>query len=322
VLFRALELLQPTSTLYNLLSKKQTSTTQSTAIMTSAVAKFAAKKLLNGEMKKYADKGVAGEYDPYFAYVTDSRGKKRKVKKEIPDYIPEHQALILAKVRKRAYRLDYSLFNFLGIRFGWSSVVGIVPAVGDAADGFMAWQTLRLCKKATNKDFELKGSAQLLMWAWIFIDVIIGLIPFVGDLVDASVKANSRMCRVLEKELDEKFKPNSVNTPRPATIYEEFSDDDLAGLRDSYDGHAGVQRPSEARRPTERHGNPVEEKKGGWLSGGRKERQHDIEAQILPARSGSRRDGPQRSSSRREDPTRSGSRRDDPHRSGTKGSRR
>lgn len=58
--------------------------------------------------------------DPYFAMVEDPRrpGKFRKVKKQIPAYIPEHDADVLAEVRKSAYRLDMCLFNFMGIRFG------------------------------------------------------------------------------------------------------------------------------------------------------------------------------------------------------------
>ena len=50
------------------------------------------------------------------------------MKKQVPDYIPEHDAVILAKMRSRAYKLDMCLFNLMGIRFGWSSVVGIIPA--------------------------------------------------------------------------------------------------------------------------------------------------------------------------------------------------
>ena len=55
----------------------------------------------------------------------------KKVKKQIPAYIPSHDADILAKARKRAYKLDFCLFNFLGFRFGWSSVIGLIPAIGD-----------------------------------------------------------------------------------------------------------------------------------------------------------------------------------------------
>lgn len=50
------------------------------------------------------------------------------MKRQIPDYIPEHDAIILAKMRQRAYMLDMSLFNFMGVRFGWSSVIGLIPA--------------------------------------------------------------------------------------------------------------------------------------------------------------------------------------------------
>lgn len=61
-------------------------------------------------------------------YITDSRtGKQKKVKKIVPEYIPDHDALILAKMRKRAYKLDMALFEIAGIRFGWSSVIGFVP---------------------------------------------------------------------------------------------------------------------------------------------------------------------------------------------------
>jgi hypothetical protein len=56
------------------------------------------------------------------------QGKFKKVKKQIPDYIPEHDAIILAKMRQRAYMLDCSLFNIFGVRFGWSSVIGLIPA--------------------------------------------------------------------------------------------------------------------------------------------------------------------------------------------------
>ncbi|KAL7940370.1 hypothetical protein V8C42DRAFT_337755 [Trichoderma barbatum] len=38
-----------------------------------------------------------------------------------------------------------SLFNFLGIRFGWSSVIGLIPAAGDALDAFMAFMVYRTC---------------------------------------------------------------------------------------------------------------------------------------------------------------------------------
>lgn len=51
----------------------------------------------------------------------------KKVKKQIPEYIPDHDAQVLAHAKKVAYRLDMALFTLCGIRFGWSSVIGIIP---------------------------------------------------------------------------------------------------------------------------------------------------------------------------------------------------
>ena len=116
--------------------------------MANAIGKYAAKKLLRKQMAKYKTKEVSGDQvststilwfqtiltndvqDPYFARieVPGKPGKFKKVKKQVPDYIPEHDAVILAKMRSRAYKLDMCLFNFLGIRFGWSSVIGLLPA--------------------------------------------------------------------------------------------------------------------------------------------------------------------------------------------------
>lgn len=71
--------------------------------------------------------------DPYFEEVPASRlgrafGKKTsKRRKAIPPGLSEHDAKILTQVKRRAYRLDYALFNLCGIHFGWGSVIGIVP---------------------------------------------------------------------------------------------------------------------------------------------------------------------------------------------------
>lgn len=54
-------------------------------------------------------------------------GKVKKVKKGIPRGVSDHDTRILKSVRRRAYRLDLSLFNLCGIKFGWSAIIGIIP---------------------------------------------------------------------------------------------------------------------------------------------------------------------------------------------------
>lgn len=220
--------------------------------MAQLIAKYAAKKMLDGELDKYKSKKVESQYDPYYEIIPHPRkpGKTKKVKKQIPAYIPEHDANILARARKTAYRLDLALFNFLGIRFGWSSVIGLVPAVGDVADALFA---LKLIGSMYKIEGGLPNLILLHMLFNMVLDFAVGLVPVVGDLADAAYKCNAKNVRLLEKHLDEKYKPKEIRDreakmdkdrrPRPATVYEDFSDeeDERRGTFD--DRHSPVDRP-------------------------------------------------------------------------------
>lgn len=225
--------------------------------MTQAIAKYAARKMLNKEMDKYKSKPAGGNYDPFYEEIPHPRkpGKTKKVKKQIPSYIPSHDAEILGRARKTAYRLDYSLFNFLGFRFGWSSVIGIVPAVGDAADAALSINLIR-------KMWSIEGGLPRSIVAWMFfnmfLDFMVGLIPFVGDLADAALKCNSKNVRLLEQHLDKVYKPRDLaerddleakrlkRRSLPATVYEDFSDEE-DDRKDAFDDHHDrVRQPNPA----------------------------------------------------------------------------
>ncbi|TKA54382.1 hypothetical protein B0A49_11349, partial [Cryomyces minteri] len=173
--------------------------------MAAVVGKYAAKKMLGKQMEKYKSKDVGGDTDPYFTYITNPRtGKMKKVKKQVPDYIPEHDAVILAKMRQRSYALDMSLFNLFGVRFGWSSVLGLLPGAGDALDGVIAYLLYRRCCEVS---CGLGSDIDRRMKLNIIIDFFIGLVPFLGDFVDAYFKANTRNVRLLEQRLDDIYNP-------------------------------------------------------------------------------------------------------------------
>jgi hypothetical protein len=212
------------------------------------------------------------DQDPFYEMVPNPKkpGKMKKVKKQIPDYIPEAEANILAKARRRAYKLDFCLFNLFGLRFGWSSVIGIIPAFGDFLDVALA---IQLVVWMYNIPGKLPMGTVLHMGVYILLDFLMGLVPIVGDLADASYKCNSKNVRLFEKYLDEKHRPqelkkadeefakkNKGKRPRPATVYEDFSDEDSdARINASYEGHHGnVQQPTRAYSPT-RRGLPDEE---------------------------------------------------------------
>ncbi|KAK3711985.1 hypothetical protein LTR37_009297 [Vermiconidia calcicola] len=249
--------------------------------MAAAVGKFAANKLLKKEMAKYREKNPEGGHDPYFAYIEDPRkpGKMKKVKKTIPAYIPEHDAEILAKVRRRAYRLDMCLFNFLGIRFGWEAVIGFIPVAGDVIGVLMS---LMLFKKCCSVEGGLSQSTKMKMLSSIVLDFVVGLIPFFGDIADAAYKCNTRILRELEVDLDRKYAPDArsderrlagvdrekrrknrasgifmPDDPPPATTFEEYSDDELREGH-GYDGAGhGVQQPPPAYNNSTRRGDNV-----------------------------------------------------------------
>jgi hypothetical protein len=191
------------------------------------------------------------------------------VKKVIPAYIPEHDAMILASVRKTAYRLDMCLFNFLGIRFGWEAVIGIVPGFGDIVGVMMALNVWRKCQKVEGG---LESSIRTQMLINIIIDFVIGLVPFIGDIADAAFKANTKNVRLLERQLDKKYRPAGAkdardaagvdkstrrqnrksgifarNDPPPATAFEDFSDEeeDRRQFVREQDAADGVRQPLE-----------------------------------------------------------------------------
>lgn len=207
--------------------------------------------------------------DPYYEEIPHPKkpGKTKKVKKQIAAYIPPNDANILAKARKTAYRLDYALFTFAGIRFGWSSVIGLVPAIGDAADALLA---LNLILNMRKVECGLPSTVLLMMLVNLAIDFLVGLVPFVGDIADAAVKCNGKNVRLLEEHLDKVYKPDEVKAreaqlprerrPRPASVYVDFSDEEEE-RRNTFDEiHDDVRQPTRAydgrRVPDEEMGLP------------------------------------------------------------------
>ncbi|KAF1832656.1 hypothetical protein BDW02DRAFT_419570 [Decorospora gaudefroyi] len=235
--------------------------------MANLVAKYAMKKALGKEMEKYKSKGPSGPYDPYYEEIPHPTkpNKTKRVKKQIPAYIPAHDADVLARARKTAYRLDYALFTFLGIRFGWSSVIGLAPAVGDAAATAL---TLNLIRSMRKVECGLPASVLLMMLFNTVFDFLIGLVPFIGDLADAAVKANGKNVRLLEEHLDNVYKPDALKEKdsrlprerrtRPASVYVDF-DDEREDRRNTFDDdHDDVRQPQRAysgrRVPDEENG--------------------------------------------------------------------
>ncbi|KXG47387.1 Protein of unknown function DUF4112 [Penicillium griseofulvum] len=170
--------------------------------MSKILLSLVSKKVLGETAKNHF-----GTEDPYFEEVPASRlgrtfGKKtQKRRKAIPPGLSENDTKVLTKVKRRAYQLDYALFSLCGIRFGWGSVVGIIPFIGDAGDAALAMMVVKSCEGI---DGGLPQALRMKMLLNVIMDFIIGLVPFIGDLADAVYKANTRNAVLLESHLREK----------------------------------------------------------------------------------------------------------------------
>lgn len=99
--------------------------------MANLIGKFVAKKIL----KETIDNNF-GKQDGLFERTPATKmnhkrikftSNKKKLRKALPPGLTEAEQEILVKVKRRAYMLDMSLFSLCGLRFGWSSVFGLVP---------------------------------------------------------------------------------------------------------------------------------------------------------------------------------------------------
>lgn len=176
-----------------------------------------------------------GVEDPYYEYAVvgqykDGLPKYKKVVRKVPEGISLNDQKILAQVKKQAYRYDM-WFTALGMRFGLSSLVGLVPIVGSFVTTY--W-SLSLFLNARSLDEGLPLDIQLLFLFNILVDFLLSLIPIVGDIIEVGYKANLRNFLLLEKHLARVGQKNagliSADEVRPGFINDKvqpFVDDTL-----------------------------------------------------------------------------------------------
>jgi hypothetical protein len=104
----------------------------------------------------------------------------------------------LARARMLANWLD-AKFSFMGVPFGFDSIIGLVPVVGDTLTTLAGTYPVYLAEK-----HKLGKAVQGRMLFNLFVDWLPGLLPFVGDLVDVAYKANLKNLKLLENAIEKK----------------------------------------------------------------------------------------------------------------------
>lgn len=244
--------------------------------MSGLILNLVAKKALKGVSQKNTN-----SKDPYFEevaiYGRDGRptGKVKKQKRAIPAGLSANDVQVLKKVRKRAYRLDMCLFSLFGLRFGWGSVVGLLPVIGDFLDAFFALNVVRTCGQV---DGGLPHMIRSRMVMNIILDFGIGLVPVIGDLADAAYKANTRNTWLLQEYLVKKMEEEVKLQAKPASSTHRH--DRASNNGSPLDGPV-IDGPV-LDRPQAAHTVSHESHRGGWFGFGSKTRQPDVEMATTP----------------------------------------
>ncbi|KAI8980160.1 hypothetical protein BD414DRAFT_493831 [Trametes punicea] len=155
--------------------------------------------------------------DPLYETYVDKKGRQRRRRRPIPPGLSTRDAKILKSVQRRAHYLDKG-FSLCGLRFGWTFIIGIIPGAGDVADATLNYLlVVRKAKQAEIPDWLLRR--MLLNNA---VSAAVGFVPFVGDVVLAMFKANSRNAALLEEFLrirgEEFLKAEQERVQDPQTV--------------------------------------------------------------------------------------------------------
>jgi len=107
---------------------------------------------------------------------------------------------------RRWSRLMDSAYRVPGtaVRFGWDPIVGLVPGVGDVATSSFAVVILYHAYR-----LGVPRVVLLRMMLNILIDLVLGVVPFVGDAADIAWKANAMNLALLERHERPGVRPSS-----------------------------------------------------------------------------------------------------------------
>ena len=85
-------------------------------------------------------------------------------------------------------------FNFLGLRFGFDPLIGLIPGLGDFISLVFSFYLIWIGTKLNLPHKKISS-----MLNNIFLDFIIGIVPVFGDFGDFIFKANSKNLAILKE---------------------------------------------------------------------------------------------------------------------------
>lgn len=121
---------------------------------------------------------------------------RQSIKEDSGDLRSDNNSVLLDRWSRRLTTILDDAFRIPGtnIRFGWDSVIGLIPGVGDAT-------TTLLALVPVGTAWKLGAGRWLLtkMLCNVLIDATIGAVPIAGDAFDLFFRANRRNTKLLKK---------------------------------------------------------------------------------------------------------------------------
>lgn len=137
--------------------------------------------------------------DPYYDRIpiNNKKTKFKKIPKQLPDNLSPSDETILLRFKNKAYRYDM-LLTLIGVPFGTANLIQLIPVVG----AFLTtYQSLKLIWSTRNLSTGVPPDLIVFFIMNIIIDLLLGLIPIVGDLITISFKSNLRNYALLKNYL-------------------------------------------------------------------------------------------------------------------------
>lgn len=160
--------------------------------------------MLNYLLKSFLSRFFKLEYnitidDPYYVRIpiNNAKTKFRKSQRPLPDNLSDNDLKILTTFKNRAYRYDMA-FSFIGVPFGTAAFYQLIPIFGSI---YTTWNSLKLLFMTRQLSNGFPPDLFMICILNILVDLLLGLIPIIGDLITVGYKANLRNYAMVRSHL-------------------------------------------------------------------------------------------------------------------------
>lgn len=113
------------------------------------------------------------------------------------------------RMAKVLSKLLDSQFNILGFKFGLDPIIGLIPGLGDAIGAALSFYVIWIAI-----GLKVPEEKIVVMIRNVLLDILIGMLPVIGDVSDFVFKANQRNWRIIEQYSPENIVEGEIVTER------------------------------------------------------------------------------------------------------------